>query len=138
MGHRGRQAPRELDAGVVDALVDLAEAVVVLRLRGLMSPETVRVLAVAEALLVRRAAAGARVPGAPVHLDIAVHAEGVLAGQLGVDHLALDPVRGVVADVVAGQQARSEERRVGKEGDSTCVYRWWTCHSKKKKKKMYN
>src|SRR3546814_6822277 len=56
-------------------------------------------------LLVRRAAAGARVPGAPVHRDIAVLAEGVLAGQLGVDHLALDPVRGVVADVVAGQQA---------------------------------
>src|SRR3546814_10080848 len=59
--HLGRQAPRDVDAGIVDALVDLAEAGVVLRLRGVVRPEAVSVLAVAEALLVRRAAAGARV-----------------------------------------------------------------------------
>src|SRR3546814_17710856 len=30
---------------------------------------------------------------------------------------------------------RSEERRVGKEGVSTCRTRWWPFHSKKKKNK---
>src|SRR3546814_18031327 len=31
------------------------------------------------------------------------------------------------------QRRRSEERRVGKEGDSTCKSRWSPCHKKKKK-----
>src|SRR3546814_19668355 len=31
-------------------------------------------------------------------------------------------------------QARSEERRGGQEGDSTCRSRWWQYHSKKHKK----
>src|SRR3546814_19813027 len=31
--------------------------------------------------------------------------------------------------------ARSEERRVGKEVVSTCRYRWWPSHYKKKKQK---
>src|SRR6184192_4764182 len=30
---------------------------------------------------------------------------------------------------------RSEERRVGKEGQSTCRSRWWPVHQKKKKEK---
>src|SRR3546814_4789393 len=30
---------------------------------------------------------------------------------------------------------RSEERRVGKECVSTCRYRWWPCHYKKKKQR---
>src|SRR3546814_14056268 len=32
------------------------------------------------------------------------------------------------------QMRRSEERRVGKECVSTCRYRWWPYHKKKKKK----
>src|SRR3546814_18645870 len=31
------------------------------------------------------------------------------------------------------ERIRQEERRVGKEGVSTCRYLWWTVHSKKKK-----
>src|SRR3546814_11912669 len=34
-----------------------------------------------------------------------------------------------------GLPQRSEERRVGKEGVSTCRYRWWPYHKTKKKKK---
>src|SRR3546814_12089556 len=33
------------------------------------------------------------------------------------------------------QDIRSEERRVGKEGGSTCRTRWWPYHEKKQKKK---
>src|SRR3546814_17141871 len=43
---------------------------------------------------------------------------------------------GATAFEAAGEpaEARSEERRVGKGGDSTCRSRWWPYPSKKKKK----
>src|SRR3546814_13512931 len=44
------------------------------------------------------------------------------------------PDEGEAARVVREQQARSEERRVGKEGVSTCRSRWSPNHEKKKKK----
>src|SRR3546814_12878086 len=37
-----------------------------------------------------------------------------------------------VSDGTDVEVARSEERRVGKECVSTCRYRWWPYHSKKK------
>src|SRR3546814_20463446 len=39
---------------------------------------------------------------------------------------------GLTAAVTWAIAGRSEERRVGKECVSTCSYRWWPYHSKKK------
>src|SRR3546814_17888236 len=39
---------------------------------------------------------------------------------------------------VATGKRRSEERRVGKECVSTCRYRWWQYHSKKKRENKVN
>src|SRR3546814_12277332 len=37
------------------------------------------------------------------------------------------------AGALVEEGGRSEERRVGKEGVSTCRFRWWPVHEKKKK-----
>src|SRR3546814_11951053 len=50
------------------------------------------------------------------------------AGDLAFD--AEDVVQGAL--VALGPEVRSEERRVGKEGVSTCRFRWSPYHSQKK------
>src|SRR3546814_19087687 len=37
------------------------------------------------------------------------------------------------AEAARGDEIRSEERRVGKEGVSTCRFRWWPYHSQNNK-----
>src|SRR3546814_12535313 len=62
--------------------------------------------------------------------------------RLPVDYVKIDGqfVRDASTDSVslamveAIHRLRSEERRVGKDGDSTCRVRWGACHNKKKKK----
>src|SRR3546814_14199447 len=41
---------------------------------------------------------------------------------------AAQPVASVGTDGRASSETRSEERRVGEEGGSTCRYRWWPLH----------
>src|SRR3546814_15795473 len=59
----------------------------------------------------------------------------------GDQHRRLAQVAGALrrgdddADRAVGYQARSEERRVGKECVSTCRFRWSPYHEKNKKKK---
>src|SRR3546814_16112802 len=62
----------------------------------------------------------------------------------GVDLFALHadgPGEGVAVEggaaqrLARGEQHRSDERRVGKECDSTCSSRLWPYHKKKKKKR---
>src|SRR3546814_20124493 len=60
-----------------------------------------------------------------------------------VDLIYLDPLLTSNRDKSVGLNdgkawERSEERRVGKEGVSTCRYRWSPEHEKKKKKKHKN
>src|SRR3546814_15662746 len=49
----------------------------------------------------------------------------VVAGEVGVDGVGEAALLAHLLDQARGEDARSEERRVGKECDSTCRY-WWS------------
>src|SRR3546814_13750811 len=68
-------------------------------------------------------------PGAG-ELLVKVRAAGLCHSDLSV----IDGSRPRVMPMVLGHEARSEERRVGKECVSTCRSRWSTYHQKKKRK----
>src|SRR3546814_16042563 len=75
---------------------------------------------------------GTRPPGvkpADLSLSIGIDDERVTPVRYSAQvTVHFDPMR---VDAALGR--RSEERRLGKECVSTCRYRWWPVHSKKKK-----
>src|SRR3546814_11419849 len=88
---------------------------------------------------------GEDVPGAGVgpglHLLVAGHfarlpvarlravAHGQVPGVVAIQVMAQAGVTRRVGEIQgAGVHERSEERRVGKEGVSTCRFRWWPYH----------
>src|SRR3546814_19119172 len=54
-----------------------------------------------------------------------------VAGRIGADYRRLEsgnPVDDALEEPVDSEEARSEERRVGKECVSACTSRWWPNH----------